>query len=117
MVGQSSGNAHCHLIGWQTVRHCENKGPIAEPNLVILMRHRAVLFGLVGLLMLVAAFRSALVPAAFIAGFVSVASFLWLAWSVGGYNPQIARVVVVDLVALACLVIGAVAHAYLKPVV
>ncbi len=76
-----------------------------------------VLFGLVGLLMLVAAFRAALVPAAFIAGFVSVASFLWLAWSVGGYNPQIARVVVVDLVALACLVIGAVAHAYLKPVV
>jgi hypothetical protein len=86
--------------------------PFAEPNLAILMRHRAVLFGLVALLMLAAAFRPMLVPAAFIAGFVSVTSFLWLAWSVGGYNAQIARVVVVDLVALACLLTGVAAHVY-----
>jgi hypothetical protein len=88
--------------------------PFAEPNLVILMRHRAVLFGLLGLLMLVAAFRPPLQPAAFIAGFVSVVSFLWLAWSVGGYNTQTARVVAVDLGALACLVVGVAAHIYLQ---
>ena len=88
--------------------------PFAEPNLAILMRHRAVLFGLVGLLMLAAAFRPALVSAAFIVGFVSATSFLWLAWSVGGYNAQIARVIVVDLVALACLLIGVAAHVYLQ---
>lgn len=83
---------------------------INEPNLAILMRHRAVLFGLLGLFFLFAAFRPAFRTLAFIAGFVSVVSFLWLAWSVGGYNAQVARVFMADIVALACLIVGAAAH-------
>lgn len=86
--------------------------PFDEPNLAILMRHRAVLFGLLGVFLLYAAFRPALQPAAFIAGLVSVLSFLYLAWSVGGYNAQVARVFTADIIALACLVIGAAAYAY-----
>ncbi|MES3021321.1 MAG: phosphopantetheine adenylyltransferase [Pseudomonadota bacterium] len=85
-----------------------------DPNLAILMRHRAVLFGLLGVFLIFAAFRPALQTLAFIAGFISVASFLWLAWSVGGYNAQIARVFMADIVALVCLTIGVAAHAYLK---
>lgn len=87
--------------------------PLDEPNLAILMRHRAVLFGLLGAFLLYAAFRPALQPAAFVAGFVSVLSFLYLAWSVGGYNAQVGRVFTADLVALACLVVGAAAYAFL----
>jgi hypothetical protein len=85
---------------------------IDEPNIAILMRHRAVLFGLLGLFLLFAAFRPPLQTAAFIAGFVSVVSFLWLAWSVGGYNAQVARVFIADVVALACLVVGMASHVY-----
>lgn len=85
-----------------------------EPNLAILMRHRAVLFGLLGLFLLFAAFRRPFQIIAFIAGFVSVVSFLWLAWSVGGYNAQVARVFMADIVALACLIIGVVAHVYVQ---
>ena len=77
-----------------------------EPNLAILMRHRAVLFGLLGVFLLCAAFQPALQPMAFVAGFVSVVSFLVLAWSVGGYNGQVARVVLADWVALAGLIVG-----------
>ena len=77
-----------------------------EPNLEIVMRHRAVLFGLLGLFFLFAAFQPSVQPIAFVAGFASVVSFLWLAWSVGNYNAQIARVFAADLVALICLVIG-----------
>jgi hypothetical protein len=83
-----------------------------EPNLAILMRHRAVLFGLLGLFFLFAAFRPLFQTVAFVAGFISVVSFLWLAWSVGGYNAQVARVFMVDIVALACLIIGIAAHVY-----
>jgi hypothetical protein len=83
-----------------------------EPNLVILMRHRAVLFGLLGVFLAIAAFRPALQPMAFIAGFVSVLSFLYLAWSVGGYNAQVGRVFMADIVALVSLVIGAGAWAF-----
>ena len=46
------------------------------------------------------------------AGFVSVVSFLYLAWSTGHYNAQLGRVVAADVVALVCLAIGAVAHGY-----
>ena len=77
-----------------------------EPNLLILMRHRAVLFGLLGLFLLAAAFRPSVQTGAFIAGFISVVSFLALASSVGGYNVQIRRVVLADTIALACLAVG-----------
>lgn len=81
-----------------------------DPNLAILMRHRAVLFGLLGGFLLLAAFRPDLQGIAFVAGFVSVLSFLWLAWAEGPHNAQVGRVVTADLVALACLVVGGVAR-------
>lgn len=87
--------------------------PIDDPNLAILMRHRAVLFGLLGAFMVYAAFTPAVRTLALLAGFVSVISFLVLAWTVGGYNAEIGRVVTVDLVALLLLVAGAAAHGYL----
>lgn len=85
-----------------------------EPSLSILMRHRAVIFGLLGLFLFFAAFQPAWQTVAFIAGLVSVVSFLWLAWSVGGYNAHVARVVMADVLALACLIIGVVAQMSVK---
>jgi hypothetical protein len=82
----------------------------SEPDLSILMRHRAVLFGLLGAFLVFAAFKPSLQPLAFIAAFVSVLSFLMLAWSGGGYNLQVGRVVAADLVALVALVSGAAAY-------
>ena len=78
------------------------------------MRHRAVLFGLVGAFMVFAAFKPAYQTVAFIGGFISVLSFFYLAWSVGGYNAQVGRVLIADAVALVCLVVGGVAHAFLQ---
>ncbi len=83
-----------------------------EPNLEIVMRHRAVLFGLLGAFLIYAAFQPAVQLLAFIAAFVSVVSFLWLAWSVGNYNENVGRVFTADIVALVCLVIGAGAYAF-----
>lgn len=83
-----------------------------EPNLAILMRHRAVLFGLLGAFLSIAAFRPALQAIALAAGLISVVSFLWLASSTDNYNAQIARVVTVDVIALASLLVGAGAHIY-----
>lgn len=81
-----------------------------EPNLEILMRHRAVLFGLLGAFLLCAAFQPALQLLAFVAAAISLVSFLWLAGSVGKYNPQIGRVFKADLIALVCVVVGFVAY-------
>ena len=80
-----------------------------DANLVVLMRHRAVLFGMLGLFPIFAAFRPEMLPVALIAGFTSVVSFLWLAWPRDAHNANIATVFYVDLLALACLVIAAIA--------
>ena len=78
------------------------------------MRHRAVLFGLLGLFLLFAAFKPAYQPLAFIAGFVSVLSFIWLAWPVGIHNAQVGRIFTADLVAFGCLVLGVAAYLYVR---
>lgn len=83
---------------------------ISDPNLLILMRHRAVLFGILGAFMLFAAFAQPYQSVALILGTVSVVSFLWVAYVTGGYNAQVGRVVTADLIALAFLVIASVAH-------
>lgn len=83
---------------------------IEGPDLQILMRHRAVLFGLLGTYLLAAAFIPILQPTALGAGLVSVLSFLALAWTTEGYNASIARVVAVDVVALVALLIGTAAY-------
>ena len=81
----------------------------SEPNLAILMRHRAVLFGLIGSFFLIAAFKPALQPMAFVAAFVSILSFFFLVWSAGGHNAFVHRVVIGDLIALIALVVAVVA--------
>lgn len=80
-----------------------------EPNLVILMRHRAVLFGLLGGYLLYAAFQPAQQRLALVAGWISVASFLYIAHATCGYNLAIARVVWADVIAAFCLGIASVA--------
>jgi hypothetical protein len=78
-----------------------------DPNVGILLQHRAVLFGLLGVLLIAAAFRPDLRAIALIAGIVSAVSFLVIAWGIGGYNAQVARVVVADLLAVTLLVVAA----------
>jgi hypothetical protein len=84
--------------------------PPLDGDLRILMRHRAAMFGIIGLFLCAAAFQPALQTAALLVAAASVVSFLLIAVVSGPYNAQIARVVLVDLVALVALLAGAVAH-------
>ena len=83
---------------------------VRDPNLELLLRHRAVLFGLLAAFLAYAAFDPALHRLALIAALVSVITFLILAWQIGNYNAAISRVVLADLIALAALIVAAVAH-------
>ncbi len=75
-----------------------------DPNLEILMRHRAVLFGIVGVLLVLAAFKPQLQQLAVAFGLISMLSFVLVALLVGDYNPHLARVVLVDVGASVALV-------------
>ena len=77
---------------------------LRDPNIAILMRHRAVLFGLLGLFLMYAAFQPSLQTLAIIAGLVSVVSFIAIAWSVGGYNESVRKVVIADITAIVALI-------------
>ena len=81
---------------------------IADPNLELLMRHRAVLFGMLGGVLVWSAFAPSLQPAALLLAAVSVVSFLALAEGYAELSAEIHRVVVADWIALACLAPAAV---------
>lgn len=86
--------------------------PFDDPNLSILMRHRAVLLGMLGAFFVGAAFRPRLQPLAFVTGLITVVSFLSLAWLTGGYNDRIGQVFTADFIALICLMLGGVICIY-----
>lgn len=79
---------------------------LSDPGLVLLMRHRAVLFGLLGVFLIVAAFRPVMRGLALVAGLVSVLSFLLLAALTAEINAAIARVVIADWIALGLLLVA-----------
>lgn len=71
---------------------------------LILMRHRAVMFGLLGVLILCAAFKPAMRPLASIAALVSMISFIVIALAYADYNlaaisSSIYKVVIADIIA------------------
>ena len=87
--------------------------PVSGNDMEILMRHRAVLFGILGVFFAYAAFTPSLQPLAFIAAFATLAAFFYLAFSVGGYNDAISKLVYGDVVAVVCLAIAVILY-YVK---
>lgn len=79
---------------------------ITDANLLVLLRHRAVMLGIVGGLLIIAAFDARLYTLAVVAGLVSMLTYVLIAWQVGGYNASIGRVGVIDIVAIIALVIA-----------
>jgi hypothetical protein len=70
---------------------------VAAPELVLLMRHRALLFGLIGALQLAALASPGLRLAALLVGLVSALGYVALAWPPSSVGPALARVAWIDL--------------------
>jgi hypothetical protein len=83
---------------------------VQDPNLEILMRHRAVLFGLLAAFLAYAAFQPSLQRLALVAGSVSVVAFLALAVTVGNYNTALSVVVKADILAAVVMSIAVIVH-------
>ncbi len=83
---------------------------VDDPNLLLLLRHRAVMFALLGIGLVTAAFKPAWMAAALVAAIASVGSFVALAYGFPGLSPSIMRVVVVDRIALLALLAAAIAR-------
>lgn len=83
--------------------------PVADEGMLLLMRHRALLFGLVGGLLVLAAFRPQHRAVASWIGLFSMASFMALAWPPQQYSAELQRVFWADAAGCLALVIGIVA--------
>ena len=83
---------------------------VQEPNLELLLRHRAVLFKLLAAFLTYAAFRPELRRLGLVAGLISVVSFLVLAQPTSSLNTALITVVRADWLALALLSVGLFAH-------
>ena len=81
-----------------------------DPALELLLRHRAVLFGLLAAFLAWAAWQPTLRGLGLIAGLVSIASFLVLALPAGPLPPALATVVKLDVAALLLLLAAAIVH-------
>ena len=68
------------------------------------MRHRAILFGIVCVLLAASAFRPSLRPIGVAAGLVSMLSFIAINYLVGDFNEELRRAGLIDLVASALLI-------------
>ncbi len=71
-------------------------------DLLLLLRHRAALFGVVGLMFLLGAWRPEMRQVAGILGLLSMGSYVILGW--GSQNPALTRVWWIDVVLI--VVIG-----------
>jgi len=76
---------------------------ISSPDPEILLRHRAILFGILGVLLIAAIFRAGLRVAVSLAAAASMASFIAIALMVGGFGPAIMKIVVADIIGLLAL--------------
>lgn len=78
--------------------------PLDNSDLIILMRHRAILFGLLGTFLIYSAFRSSVQTLACIAGLVSMISFIALANASGQFGEALNKAIVADVVGSLALV-------------
>lgn len=77
-----------------------------DPSLRILMRHRALLFGMLGGALLIAAFIPAWRLPMALVGLASMLGFIALAALEGGGNAAIRRVVIADVIASVLLALA-----------
>lgn len=81
---------------------------LVSNDMILLMRHRALLFGILGGFILYATFDPKYQSAAMLMAFISMAGFLALMLGGGEYNPALKKVMWIDVAGIVLLGIAAV---------
>ena len=76
-------------------------------DIVILMRHRALLFGLIGGFMLYSVWKPSYQSVAMVMAAISMLGFLFFVAAADHYNTSITKIAIIDLIGLAGLAIAA----------
>lgn len=84
------------LLGARQLHRLYGITPV-DPGLVLMLQHRALLFGLLGIGLLAAVVVPALRPALLIAGLISTAGFCLMAWQAPELSAALRRVALIDV--------------------
>jgi len=85
---------------------------INDPNLEILLRHRALLFGLLGGFLIVSVFMPEFQWAAIVLALISMAGFVLLYWSIGDANSALTKIAKADILGLILLALAIALKSY-----
>jgi len=77
-------------------------------DIVILMRHRALLFGIIGGFIFFSLFKPSYQEAAMVMAAISMVGFLYFIWAVDGHNAALSKIAMVDVVGIICLLVAAI---------
>jgi|LakMenEpi03Aug12_release.lakeMendotaPanAssembly.Ray.scaffolds.fasta_scaffold02762_26 hypothetical protein len=86
---------------------------ISDANLQLLLRHRAIFFGLIGVGMILSAIKKSFYGWASAIGLISMLSFVWLFYQIGGINQQLRSVMLIDVFISAALFLTAMVYHFL----
>ena len=78
---------------------------ISDPNMLLLLRHRAFLFGIIGFGLIFSAIKKKYYLVASVVGLVSMISFICLYYWIGDINAQLQSVMRVDMLVGAALLL------------
>jgi len=86
---------------------------VPDANYELLLRHRAVLFGIIGGVIIYAAITKKYYSLAITIGLISMISFIvLLKLSSGAINPELMKVMKIDIIGIIILLIGCVCYKF-----
>ncbi len=87
---------------------------LVNNNLEIVLRHRAILLGLVGALMIYSAIVKRYYMVSVMIGFISMISFVLLFYLIGDINDELFKVLQFDWAAILILLLGLILYKFKK---
>lgn len=75
-------------------------------NLELLLRHRAIFFGMLGLFMILSGIRKRYYQLSTMAGLISMGSFILLYFLIGEISQELTRIMIVDMGAASLLLVS-----------
>ena len=79
---------------------------VSNVNYQLIIRHRAVLFGIIGGLIIFSAITKKYYEISTIAGLISMMSFIIMYFLIGNINNELRKVMIIDVIATIILLIG-----------
>ena len=87
---------------------------IDDNNLAILLRHRALLFGLIGGFVIYSVFKPQYQIASIVLAAISMLGYLYFFWSIGDSNPVLLKIAQADIVGIVLLIVALLIKCFLN---